>query len=105
MDWEYLVVAGHSSFEKDEAGNFVATPQDYGNYISMLKILKEEFQAENPTNPLLLTAATGVDEHTAETAYNIPAMSEHLNLINLMTYDLHGAWVTRIGCNANLFGV
>ena len=53
------MVAGHSSFEKDEAGNFVATPQDYGNYISMLKILKEEFQAENPTNPLLLTAATG----------------------------------------------
>jgi len=58
---------------------------------------------ENPASPLLLTAAVGVGKHTAETAYNIPEMNKHLDLINLMTYDMHGAWESRTGCNANLY--
>jgi len=37
-----------------------------------------------------------------ETAYNIPEMNKYLDLINLMTYDMHGAWETRTGCNAPL---
>ena len=103
LDWEYPVVAGHNSLKRDANGNFVETPQDYDNYISMLKILREEFHAENPSNPLLLTAAVGVGKSTVESAYNIPAMSEYLDLINLMTYDMHGAWEPYTGCNANLF--
>lgn len=30
-------------------------------------------------------------------------MNEYLDLINLMTYDLHGGWELRTGCNANLW--
>merc|ERR1712226_158059 len=30
-------------------------------------------------------------------------MSQYLDLINLMTYDLHGAWEDRTGCNAPLY--
>lgn len=89
LDWEYPVAAGHNDNTKVN-GAFQATPQDYTNYIRMLEILKQEFQKESP--PLLLTAAVGVGKATAETAYDIPGMSEHLDLINLMTYDLHGAW-------------
>ena len=92
LDWEYPVVAGHNSLKKDANGEFVETPQDYDNYINMLRILREEFHAENPSNPLLLTAAVGVGKPTVEAAYNIPAMTPYLDLINLMTYDLHGAW-------------
>ena len=103
LDWEYPVVAGHNSLKKDANGDFVATPQDYDNYINMLRILREEFHAENPSNPLVLTAAVGVGKPIVEAAYNIPAMIEHLDLINLMTYDLHGAWEPHTGCNANLF--
>ncbi|CAE8639230.1 unnamed protein product, partial [Polarella glacialis] len=102
LDWEYPVVAGHNSNTKVN-GVFQATPQDHANYIAMLRIMKEEFSNENPSNPLLLTAAVGVGKATADTAYDIPGMSEHLDLINLMTYDLHGAWEARTGCNANLF--
>lgn len=103
VDWEYPVVAGHNSNQKDPGGEFVAVQEDYVNYINMLRIMKERFLQENPSNPLLLAAAVGVGKSTAETAYNIPEMNKHLDLINLMTYDLHGAWESRTGCNANLY--
>jgi len=110
LDWEYPVVAGHNSLEKDANGDLRETPDDFANYINMLRILKEEFLAESmsrgaefPVSPLLLTAAVGVGKSTADTAYDIPQMSNHLDLINLMTYDLHGAWSPRTGCNANLY--
>lgn len=101
LDWEYPVVAGHNDNTKDSKGAFQETTHDYKNYIRMLELLKEEFQMANP--PLLLTAAVGVGKSTADTAYDIPGMSKHLDLINLMTYDLHGAWEKRTGCNANLY--
>jgi len=105
LDWEYPVVAGHNSNERVE-GAFVDQTRDYENYITMLRLMKEEFAAEAGSSgspALLLTAAVGVGLHTAETAYDIPGMSQHLDLINLMTYDLHGGWEPRTGCNANLW--
>lgn len=41
---------------------------------------------------MLLTAAVSAGKETIDAAYNIPAMVTHLDIINLMTYDLHGAW-------------
>merc|ERR1740123_263920 len=99
LDWEYPVVAGHNSNSKP----FQDVTQDYANYILLLKRLKTAFIVENPAEPLLLTAAVGVGKGTAETAYDIPEMNKHLDLINLMTYDMHGSWETRTGCNANLY--
>jgi len=102
LDWEYPVKAGHNSNTK-VGGQFVETPQDYANYVRMLRILKEEFQAENANDPLLLMAAVGVGKDTVEVAYDIPGMSQYLDLINLMTYDMHGGWEDRTGCNAPLY--
>eukprot|EP00438_Fugacium_kawagutii_P012094 Skav209443 [mRNA] locus=scaffold2199:22889:39278:+ [translate_table: standard] len=75
LDWatwavEYPVVAGHNRVDGSEA------PEE----------------KHNPSQPLLLTAAVGVGKPTAETAYDIPKMSQYLDLMNLMTYDLHGTW-------------
>jgi len=97
LDWEYPVVAGHNRVDGSEA------PEDYVNYVTMLKILKEEFVKHNPSQPLLLTAAVGVGKPTAEAAYDIPGMSQYLDLMNLMTYDLHGTWEDRTGCVAPLY--
>jgi len=102
LDWEYPVKAGHNSNTKVN-GQFVETPQDYANYVNMLRILKEQFQSENPDNPLLMMAAVGVGKSTVEVAYDIPGMSKYLDLINLMTYDMHGGWEDRTGCNAPLY--
>jgi len=51
---------------------------------------------------LLLTAAVGVGKATADEAYDIPAMNQHLDLISLMTYDMHGTWESITGFNAPL---
>lgn len=98
LDWEYPVVAGHNS----NARPFQDVTQDHANYVNMLRLLKEAFAVENPSSPLLLTAAVGVGKHTVDTAYDIPEMNKHLDLINLMTYDMHGYWEGRTGCNAPL---
>lgn len=105
LDWEYPVVAGHNTNQK-ENGAYKATPEDYTNYIRMLRVLKEEFHKEaDPKypNPLLITAAVGIGESTVETAYDIAGMAQQLDLINLMTYDFHGAWESKTGCNAPLY--
>lgn len=51
---------------------------------------------------MLLTCAVGVGIETVENGYEIDKISEHLDFINLMTYDLHGPWETKLGHNAPL---
>lgn len=41
---------------------------------------------------MLLTAAVSAGKATIDPAYNVPEISKSLDLINVMTYDLHGAW-------------
>jgi len=74
--------------------------------VRFLHILREEFEQEAQTSGqprLLLTAAVGVGKQNADLAYNIPAMSLSLDLISMMTYDLHGAWDDVTGFNAPLY--
>merc|ERR1712232_864175 len=69
FDWEYPVVAGHN----DASQVTKETKQDYANYITMLRVMKEEFAREATDSsraPLLLTAAVGVGKHTVDTAYD-----------------------------------
>ncbi|MGJ2272322.1 glycosyl hydrolase family 18 protein, partial [Salmonella enterica subsp. enterica serovar Paratyphi A] len=75
MDWEYPTQRGGS-------------PEDYVNYVTLLTELKEALHAEG----MILTAAVSAGKPTIDAAYNVPAVSEQLDLINLMTYDLHGDW-------------
>ncbi|XP_066964001.1 chitinase-3-like protein 1 [Macrobrachium rosenbergii] len=75
MDWEYPTQRGGS-------------PDDYVNYVTLLTELKEALHAEG----MILTAAVSAGKPTIDAAYNVPAVSEQLDLINLMTYDLHGDW-------------
>jgi len=66
LDWEYPVKAGHNNNTKVN-GAYVENSQDYVNYITMLRIMKEEFAAEGASSgkaPLLLTAAVGIGKST-----------------------------------------
>jgi chitinase len=101
VDWEYPVGAGHNNVDGE------ARPDDYVNYIRFLQILKQEFEheAENANDGrerLLLTVAVGVGKDTVDESYDIAEMNEVLDLISLMTYDMHGAWATATNFNAPL---
>nr|AFC60659.1 chitinase [Pandalus japonicus] len=75
MDWEYPTQRGGSA-------------EDFTNYVTLLTELKEALHAEG----MILSAAVSAGKPTIDAAYDVPAVTEQLDLINLMTYDLHGSW-------------
>lgn len=62
---------------------------------------------EEGEGKLLLTIAVGVGPSTVQAAYNITALDETLDWINLMTYDLYGFFDTTngTGLHSQLYGV
>lgn len=86
MDWEYPAHNG-------------GVPADRENFSLLLKELKQRFNQEGG---YLLSAAVNAGEWAAKTAYNIPAISQHLDFINLMAYDFHGSWEKQTGNHAGL---
>lgn len=86
LDWEYPAQRG-------------GAPSDKANFVILLKELSAVYKKNN----LLLTIAVGSTENLASPSYDIPAISEYLDLINLMTYDLYGAWDSTTGHNSPLY--
>lgn len=86
LDWEYPAARG-------------GKPHDKQNFISLLRELKSAFADKG----YLLTAATSAGKWFADPAYDIPAMSQYLDLINVMAYDYHGGWEQVTGHNAPLY--
>ncbi|XP_071539684.1 chitinase-3-like protein 1 isoform X2 [Panulirus ornatus] len=75
MDWEYPTQRG-------------GAPEDKANFVVLLRELKESLMAHG----MILTAAVSAGKDTIDAAYDIPGMAQHLDLLNLMAYDMHGAW-------------
>ncbi|XP_076042467.1 chitinase-3-like protein 1 [Oratosquilla oratoria] len=75
MDWEYPTQRG-------------GKPEDKVNFISLLQELKAALHSKG----YLLTAAVSAGKLTIDPAYDVPAMAEALDIINVMAYDMHGAW-------------
>uniref|UniRef100_A0A182PGE9 Uncharacterized protein n=1 Tax=Anopheles epiroticus TaxID=199890 RepID=A0A182PGE9_9DIPT len=74
IDWEYPEAA------------------DKANFVLFLRKLANAFAP----NRYLLTVAVAAPETTANEAYDIPTISNIVNYIHLMTYDMHGDYgVTR----------
>ncbi|XP_055533958.1 acidic mammalian chitinase-like [Wyeomyia smithii] len=72
---------------------------DKANFVLMLADLREVLSASG----LMLIAAVGAAQHHVERSYDVPAISQYLDYINLMTYDFNGAWDAFTGHNAPLF--
>ncbi|CAL4236974.1 unnamed protein product, partial [Meganyctiphanes norvegica] len=86
MDWEYPANRG-------------GAPQDKENFITLMQEMKVALDAHG----LMLTCAVSMGKGTIDTAYDIPAMNQVFDYINLMAYDFHGAWETFTHHNAPLY--
>ena len=85
IDWEYP--------NKDNT-----RPDDKKNFVLLLQTLKRRLEEEG----LLLTVALGASKFRVQESYEVAAISQHVDFINLMTYDLRGVWDKKTGINAPL---
>ena len=96
IDWEYPVGGG-------EAGN-KTRPADKQNFTLLLAELRKQLNAQEKTDKAryLLTIAAPAGPNVYKNL-ELDKIAEHLDWINLMTYDFHGGWSEATNFNAPLF--
>ncbi|KAL3289216.1 hypothetical protein HHI36_003650 [Cryptolaemus montrouzieri] len=73
-------------------------PYDKPLLIKMAQSLRDAFQ------PKGRTVSTAVAYNPDDAGYDVPGMNEVFDLINVMSYDFHGAYAGVLGENAPLYG-
>lgn len=98
IDWEYPGQRGEDN---------VFRPEDKQNFTRLLGAVRSQLDSlgsaydRTGDERYLLTIAAAVDStYLANT--NMAAVQEHLDFVNLMTYDFHGSWTNRTGHHTNL---
>lgn len=96
IDWEYPTGGG-------EEGN-IERPQDTENFVLLLAALRARLdaQGEQDSRPYLLTIAAGAGRDDYE-PLDWARIHPLLDWINVMTYDMSGAWSEVTGFNAPLY--
>ncbi|XP_006628509.2 acidic mammalian chitinase [Lepisosteus oculatus] len=93
IDWEYPANRG-------------SPPQDQQLYSVLLEEMRAAFEKEAQETHrarLLMSAAVSSGLGTIQSAYQIPKLGQALDMINVMTYDMHGSWETFTGENSPLY--
>lgn len=88
LDWEYPA-------NRDTADR----PDDKVFFTLLCKELSEAFKPDG----LLLSAAVAAGHKYIRSAYELSEIHKYLDFINLMSYDIHGAWENTTGHNAPLY--
>lgn len=96
IDWEYPVSGGMASNVK--------RPQDKRNFTLLMKCLREKLEAQGAEDgkDYILSFAGGAGEDYLE-KIELDKLQQYVDYINLMTYDMKGAWNKNTGFNAPLY--
>jgi len=92
IDWEYPGAA--KNFRADDGSNFTALLAEFRRQL--------DAQGAADGRRYLLTIATSANEATYK-KLELDRIHPHLDWINLMTYDLHGAWENNTNFQSALF--
>jgi len=65
--------------------------------------LVKELSAELKPRGWLLSAAVSPSKKVIDAGYDVPVLSEYLDIINVMTYDYHGHWDKKTGHVAPMY--
>lgn len=76
LDWEY------------PADRLGSDPNDYVTYVDLVREFSEALHA----NGLFFTAALAAGYDKADKGYDVAAISQYYDLMNIMGYDYSGAW-------------
>jgi chitinase len=84
-----MKVLTHTDWEYPGAKDRGGSDKDGVNYTALLKELREAITASGRDYIVTFTAPTS---YWYLRHFDIKNMSEHVDWINLMSYDLHGVW-------------
>ena len=77
----------------------VGSHDDKRNFGLLVKELNVAFKPKG----FVISAAVAAGTSKIDAAYDVPILSQYLDFINVMAYDLHGDWETNTGEHASLF--
>lgn len=75
---------------------------DKPNFTKLVRELRREFEKQEP--PLLLAVALSGYKEVIDKAYEVREISQAVDFLSVMSYDYHGAWESKAGHIAPLFG-
>jgi chitinase len=95
VDWEYPGQLGYGNVNR---------PEDKENFTALMAALRRALdRVKRPKGrKLLLTFAAGANTRFLENT-QMARVQEHVDYVNLMTYDFAGDWDPQTGHHANLF--
>lgn len=101
LDWEYPGIDRARDTNDQYDKGCPGGPEDKENFTLLLKEMRAAYNANGMSNKLLTIAApAGYDKMQLQEP---DKYQQYLDYINIMTYDLHGAWETKTNNHAGLY--